>query len=96
MDILNCVQWIGSEWNVTEKGLVQNLGSRDISQIGPFGDMSDDITGMEVICEYTLRSVDICIFWAAAIFGPCCQCGNFGGQRFFVDIFLTSTLNVAA
>jgi hypothetical protein len=43
MDNLNCVQWIGSEWNVTEKGLVQNLGSRDISQAGPFGDMSDDI-----------------------------------------------------
>jgi hypothetical protein len=43
MDNLNCGQWIGSEWNVTEKGLVQNLGSRDISQIRPFGDMSDGI-----------------------------------------------------
>jgi hypothetical protein len=43
MDNLNCVQWIGSEWNVTEKGLVQNLDSRDISQIGPFGDMSDGV-----------------------------------------------------
>jgi len=48
-----------------------------------------EITGMAVICEYTLRPFDICNFFAASIFGPCCQCGNFGGQRFFVDIFLT-------
>jgi hypothetical protein len=27
-----------------------------------FGDMSDEITGMTVICEYTIRPVDICNF----------------------------------
>jgi hypothetical protein len=54
MDNLNCVQWIGSEWNVTEKGLVQNLGSRDISQIGPFGDMSDDIKNLHRSVSFRL------------------------------------------
>jgi hypothetical protein len=47
MDNLNCVQWIGSEWNVTEKGLVQNLGRRDISQNGRFGDTSDEMSGIQ-------------------------------------------------
>jgi hypothetical protein len=35
---------------------VQNLGSRDISQAGPFGDTSDEITGIPVICEYTMSN----------------------------------------
>jgi hypothetical protein len=38
MDKLICGQWIGLDCNVTEKGLMQNLGSRGISQIEPFGD----------------------------------------------------------
>jgi hypothetical protein len=46
MDNLNCGQGIGLEWNVTEKGVVQHLGIRDISQIEPFGDMSNEITRM--------------------------------------------------
>jgi hypothetical protein len=42
---------------------MQNLGSRDISQAAPFGDTSDEITGIPVICEY----VDICNFGLAII-----------------------------
>jgi hypothetical protein len=48
--------------NLTEPGLVQNLGSRDISQHGPVSYMSDGITGMAVVCEYTSGPVDICTF----------------------------------
>ena len=44
MDKLNCGQGIGLECKCHREGLVQNLGRRDISQIGPVGDMSDDIT----------------------------------------------------
>jgi hypothetical protein len=33
-----------------------------ISQVLRFGDLSDEITGIPVICEYTLQSVDICSF----------------------------------
>jgi hypothetical protein len=33
-------------------------------------DLSDEITSITGICEYALRSVDICNFFAASIFGP--------------------------
>jgi hypothetical protein len=34
-----------------------------ISQIESIIDTSDEITGIPVICEYTLRAVDICNFF---------------------------------
>jgi hypothetical protein len=43
MDKLNCGQGIGSEWKFHRDGLVQHLGSRDISQITRVGDLSDGI-----------------------------------------------------
>lgn len=46
MDKLNCGQGIGLEWKCNEEGLVQNLGGRDISQSGCFGDTSDERTGI--------------------------------------------------
>jgi len=33
-----------------------------ISQVYRFGDTSDENTGVALICEYTLRPVDICNF----------------------------------
>jgi hypothetical protein len=33
-----------------------------ISPIWHFGDLSDENTGLELICEYTLLPVDICSF----------------------------------
>jgi hypothetical protein len=39
----NRSQTVGSGWNVTEKGLVENLGSGGISQLWCFCDLSDDI-----------------------------------------------------
>jgi hypothetical protein len=37
-------------------------GFRSVSQTWRFGYLSDEITGMEVICEYTPAPVDICSF----------------------------------
>ena len=36
-----------------------------ISQVWRFGDTSDEITGMAIICEYNLWPVDICSFCQA-------------------------------
>jgi hypothetical protein len=41
------------------RGVVYHRGGMDISQIGRFGDMSDEIIGMAVICEYTFQPGDI-------------------------------------
>ena len=64
MGNLTCGQWIGSEWNVTQRVGVLRCGNC-ISQTGRIGDLSDEITGMPVICEYTFRPVDICSFLPA-------------------------------
>ena len=50
-----------------------------------FGDLSDEITGTPVICEYILRPVDICNFLAASVFGPCCHNRRFKDNGFFCD-----------
>jgi hypothetical protein len=41
-------------------GAKGHCDSQKQSQNWPFGDLSDEITGMALICEYTLRPVDIC------------------------------------
>jgi len=45
-----------------------------------------EITGIPVICEYTLRPVEICNFLATSIFGPYCQYRSFFYGRISCDI----------
>jgi hypothetical protein len=58
MDKLNCGQGIGSEWKCHGDGLMQHFGSRGISQIWRFGDMSmkfqasNDSKSLLINCVY--------------------------------------------
>jgi hypothetical protein len=58
-----------------------------ISQIWYFGDLSDEITDVAVICEYTLRPVDICNFCLPRILLVCCHNHIVLGDRIYGDIF---------
>ena len=41
--------------------------NREYHKFAEIPDMSDEITGIQAICEYTLWPVDICSFWAFAL-----------------------------
>ena len=48
--------------------------------------MPDEITGMAVICEYTIRPVDICNFCQPPPLALSCQYSSYLGRRVFCDI----------
>jgi hypothetical protein len=58
--LMGTIPWLGGE---NQLKLDRMIGR--ISQVWRFGDTSDEITGIPVVCEYTLRPVDICSFFGS-------------------------------